>query len=140
MIALFLGFIFWTFAEYILHRFLGHERNYSARFKKEHFIHHRDNNKFASIYLKAAVATIIITSLTCLLMFSFEFNTALLFSGGFTFSYLLYEFVHKAIHSNYWFIPKYLIKHHMDHHKKFPQANYGVTSVLWDRVFNTLRN
>lgn len=66
-----------------------------------------------------------------------------LFGGtaGFITGYCWYEFVHYASHHIKWRIGwlKRLKRHHLLHHhnEAFKDKNYGVTTVLWDRVFST---
>lgn len=139
-IALFtLGFLSWSFAEYILHRYLGHETNFSRIFKREHFAHHKDNASFASTLIKFTTSVGVITTMTLVLYFLIGLKLALFTSIGFTLGYLYYEMVHRYIHEKPKFIPNFLIEHHMSHHKLYPLANYGVTTRIWDRVFKTYK-
>jgi sterol desaturase/sphingolipid hydroxylase (fatty acid hydroxylase superfamily) len=53
--------------------------------------------------------------------------------------YLVYDMTHYATHhlpmrSRY---AKFLKRYHMAHHYKSPDALYGVSSPVWDRVFGT---
>jgi sterol desaturase/sphingolipid hydroxylase (fatty acid hydroxylase superfamily) len=134
-----IGFISWSFAEYILHRFLGHETNLSKIFKREHFAHHKDNASFVSAFLKFKTSVGVIASMTIILYFSIGLKLALITSIGFTLGYLYYEMVHRYIHEKPNWIPDFLIRHHMSHHKLYPLANYGVTTRIWDRIFRTYK-
>lgn len=139
-VALFtLGFLSWSFAEYILHRYLGHETNLSRIFKREHFAHHKNNTSFASILIKFSTSVGVITTMTLVLYFFIGLKFSLITSLGFTIGYLYYEIVHRYIHEKPKLIPDFLIKHHMSHHKLYPLANYGVTTRIWDRVFKTYK-
>jgi sterol desaturase/sphingolipid hydroxylase (fatty acid hydroxylase superfamily) len=42
---------------------------------------------------------------------------------------------HLPMHSGY---AKFLKRYHMQHHFKTPNQRYGVSSPLWDYVFNTM--
>jgi sterol desaturase/sphingolipid hydroxylase (fatty acid hydroxylase superfamily) len=134
-----IGFLSWSFAEYILHRFLGHETNLSRIFKREHFAHHKDNASFASILIKFTTSVGVITTMTIALYFLIGAKFGFIVSIGFTLGYLYYEMVHRYIHEKPKLIPNFLIEHHMSHHKLYPLANYGVTTRLWDRVFKTYK-
>jgi sterol desaturase/sphingolipid hydroxylase (fatty acid hydroxylase superfamily) len=76
------------------------------------------------------------------LLFSVFFNapflTAVIFSA-FIFGYLVYDITHYATH--HWQmrsgILKALKRHHMRHHYKTPNQRFGVSSPLWDYVFDT---
>ena len=59
--------------------------------------------------------------------------------AGFIVGYLIYDMMHYATHhfpmrSGYL---KYIKRYHMAHHFKAPDALYGVSSPVWDRVFHT---
>ena len=59
--------------------------------------------------------------------------------AGFIVGYLIYDMMHYATHhfpmrSGYL---KYIKRYHMAHHFKAPDALYGVSSPVWDRVFRT---
>lgn len=133
------GLIIWSFTEYFLHRFLGHEKNWSKVFKKEHFNHHKNNDQFTKVTHK-----IILALAVGMIFFGASFIFLPLYSAigmsiGFVFGYAFYEGVHQGIHSKSKLIPKKLQVHHMEHHKKYPMANYGVITDKWDLVFRTKR-
>ena len=59
---------------------------------------------------------------------------------GFVAMYLLYELVHRRLHTH---APRsryghWARRHHLYHHFKRPHLNHGVTTPLWDWVFGTL--
>jgi sterol desaturase/sphingolipid hydroxylase (fatty acid hydroxylase superfamily) len=59
--------------------------------------------------------------------------------SGFLVGYLAYDLTHYATHhfamrSGY---AKFLKRHHMQHHYKDPATRFGVSSPLWDYVFQT---
>ena len=60
--------------------------------------------------------------------------------SAFIFGYLLYDLTHYATHhfpmrGGY---AKYIKRYHMQHHYKTPNARFGVSSPLWDKVFKTM--
>lgn len=62
---------------------------------------------------------------------------------GFIASLITYDSIHYYCHfgpetSMQWL--KNLRIKHLKHHYRNPQANFGVTSSLWDIVFNTTDN
>lgn len=138
---------FWTFAEYILHRYLFHwisENKYIQRF---HFIMHGSHHLFPrdeERLLMPPVPGIIMASV---LFGIFYLIFTLLgmpvytwaFFPGFFLGYLLYSFLHRATHVEK---PpkkfKYLWKHHSLHHYKYPDKAFGVSNTIWDRVFGTM--
>ncbi len=58
--------------------------------------------------------------------------------GGLTLGYFNYGIMHHIMHrrefkSNYW---RYMQEFHFVHHKK-PNSNMGITTDIWDRIFDT---
>ena len=62
-LMLFSGAFFWTFCEYILHRFFGHVHKGKNFFKSEHQLHHSKFNYFAPVYKKAIASVVVSTIL-----------------------------------------------------------------------------
>jgi sterol desaturase/sphingolipid hydroxylase (fatty acid hydroxylase superfamily) len=59
--------------------------------------------------------------------------------SGFIIGYIAYDLIHYASHhfpmrNGYW---KFIKRYHNQHHYKTPDARYGVSSPLWDMVFQT---
>jgi sterol desaturase/sphingolipid hydroxylase (fatty acid hydroxylase superfamily) len=116
------GAVGFTLAEYLVHRLVLH--NVAP---KQHGIHHAHPqdpiNKifwqiwagFAAVYLAAGGVVL----------------------AGALFSYAWYLLVHYCAHHNPAFLPHSLLKHHRDHHR-FANRNFGVTTLLWDRIFGTM--
>ncbi|MDX2003495.1 MAG: sterol desaturase family protein [Chitinophagales bacterium] len=136
--SLILGITAWTLAEYLLHRFLGHEHKGRNFFKDEHATHHSVANYFAPAYKKIVAALIA----GCVLFFSISMvlpgSLVLSFLIGFFGMYGVYEITHYRFHTAHPFrIFIFLRKHHFYHHFHNPSKNHGVTTRLWDRVFGT---
>ena len=145
---LFVGALFfWTFAEYMLHRFLFHWIGENKTAKRIHFIMHGNHH----LYPKDT-DRILMPPVPGLLMGAVLFGIFYLFFGiigypvyiwaffpGFFLGYILYSFVHRATHINK---PpkrfKYLWRHHSMHHYKYPDKAFGVSNIFWDRVFGTM--
>lgn len=132
------GVIAWTFTEYHLHRYLGHEHKGKNFFKKEHVVHHSKANYFAPAYKKAFAAMITSVSLILILQHLFNLQLAISFTVGYTGMYIMYELTHYRFHAKHpisIFIK--LRQRHLYHHFHNPKSNYGVTTNFWDRVFGT---
>lgn len=132
------GVIAWTFSEYNLHRFLGHEHKGKNFFKKEHVVHHSKANYFAPAYKKALMAIAVSAVLILALSYLFNWISAISFTVGYTGMYLVYELTHYRFHAKHplsIFIR--LRQRHLYHHFHDPGSNYGVTTNFWDRVFGT---
>ncbi len=142
LFAVIAGILTWSLAEYVLHRFLGHELKTNIRFKKEHLKHHFLENYFAPTKIKALIAVIVVFATWMITTPLLGFEIACVYSLSFTVFYLYYEFVHRSLHvkqpkSRWGF---FLRQHHLHHHQKGIVANYGVTSPLWDVVFRTYQS
>jgi sterol desaturase/sphingolipid hydroxylase (fatty acid hydroxylase superfamily) len=139
LISFLLGVVLWTFLEYVLHRFLGHEHKGRNFFKDEHQIHHRKVHYFAPAYKKIGAAAIVAVSLSVLLMLLLPWQLAFSFVTGLMGMYGLYEYVHARYHRKGPVARIFIIlrKHHFYHHFHQPKLNHGVTTRFWDRVFGT---
>ncbi len=140
ILALAFGITLWTLAEYLLHRFLGHEHKGKNFFKAEHSMHHSKANYFAPIYTKIVAALLASLLLLGLLALLLPFGVALAFIIGFMGMYGIYEATHFRYHSAKPLKPLlFLRKHHFYHHFHNPRKNHGVTTRFWDRVFGTFQ-
>jgi sterol desaturase/sphingolipid hydroxylase (fatty acid hydroxylase superfamily) len=147
-LALFVfSIFFWTFAEYILHRFLFHWITDSPAVQRFHFIMHGSHHlypKDTERLLMPPVPGIIMASILFGIFYvifsiiGYPLYTWGFFPGFFL-GYLLYSFVHRATHvvkppKRF----KFLWKHHSLHHYKYPDKAFGVSNTLWDHVFGTM--
>lgn len=141
------GLLFWTLAEYLLHRYVFHwvsEAKWSQRF---HFIMHGSHHQFPrdkERLLMPPVPGLLMAGILfgifylAFLVFGVPRITFGFFPGFFT-GYLLYSFVHRATHVMR--PPKRFRKlwmHHSLHHYRYPDRAFGVSSTFWDRVFGTM--
>jgi hypothetical protein len=143
------GMAAWTILEYVVHRYVLHGRFPEGRgpvrrfthkyFDPLHWEHHarpwdgehingriRDTLPFAALFAAAA-------SLAPL-------ETAPMFVAGLLQAYVIEEWVHHSVHfyhfRNRYF--RYIKRHHMFHHSpKGMHMGYGLTSGMWDAVFDT---
>lgn len=134
------GVLSWTLAEYLLHRFLGHDRRTGRNpFKDEHTRHHSEGDYFAPGLKKALVAGAALTVVFPLAAVVAGAAVGAAFAASFVSMYAAYELVHRRLHTHRgigaW--GRHLRRHHFHHHFVNPRANHGVTSPLWDFVFGT---
>ncbi len=146
--AFVLGVFIWTFAEYTLHRFLFHHKPTSPRQERIFFLFHGIHH--AQPQVKTRLVMPLPVSIPAALIFwgLFHLVAGVLFGApqwvaplmsGFLSGYLAYDLTHYATHhwpmrSRY---AKFLKRHHMQHHYKDPATRFGVSSPLWDYVFQT---
>ncbi|UEG50941.1 sterol desaturase family protein [Ferruginibacter lapsinanis] len=137
------GMFFWSFFEYIMHRFVFHYVAESERGKKINYILHGNHHEYPRdkerLFMPAA-PSLIISSVLFLLMYLVLGKNVFPFFPGFMFGYLIYGSMHYAIHA--WNPPfkwmKGLWRNHHLHHYKQQQKGFGVSSTLWDHVFGTM--
>ncbi|MCW3117811.1 MAG: fatty acid hydroxylase [Chitinophagaceae bacterium] len=137
-----LGLLLWSLFEYIVHRFLFHIIAESPRAKRfvyiMHGVHHEYPRDKERLFMPP-IPSLLISCLILFIMYQLMQWHALPFFSGFVFGYLLYGTMHFAIHA---YSPPRLLKalwrnHHL-HHYKTPEKGFGVSSVLWDIIFQTV--
>ena len=136
------GLLFWSFFEYLMHRYLFHivaEGPRARRFVYTmHGVHHEYPRDKERLFMPP-VPSIIVACLIFSVMYLIMGWKALSFFPGFLFGYIVYGSMHFAIHT---FPPprylKALWRNHHLHHYKVPEKGFGVSSVLWDVVFGTV--
>ena len=137
----FTGLLIWTFVEYAVHRFVLHPPQINQFLCKFYFYTHGIHHEA----VEDATRSVLPPSLTIPIAVASYYGLKaiwpeeyLIVFAGFVNGYLLYEFMHVAVHfsisDNPWF--KFIRKNHMRHHA-LPKKNFGVSSPLWDIVFNT---
>ena len=137
------GMVTWTFAEYLMHRYVFHFINDMKVVKAFHYAmhgyHHEVPHDHNRLFMPP-VPALLFLSLFFGIFYLFMGKIAWFFLPGFEIGYLLYSVVHYTVHTR---VPKnkYLHKlwlHHANHHYKYPESAYGVSSQLWDKVFKTM--
>lgn len=138
LLALALGALGWTFAEYVIHRFDGHGMKGKTPFSKEHLAHHADPQTFAATWKKTLLALVVFPTMATLGNLAVG-PVGITFAVGFITMYGTYEVLHRRIHThaplNAW--GEWARRHHLVHHHVAPKMNHGVTTSLWDHVFGT---
>ena len=129
------GLFCWTFTEYFVHRFLMHDHDKEDYYKSDHFLHHTNPG---TIFTGTFKRIIFSASAVLMIVISILFSNYLLFPAGFITGFALYINMHRLLHkrsASKWF--GRLQKFHMQHHFGQTEKCFGVTSTLWDKVFNT---
>lgn len=140
LLATLLGVLTWTLTEYVMHRFLGHDRRTMPNpFATEHTRHHSEGDYFAPSWKKGTFATAVAAVLVVVGTPLVGALFAGAFAGGFVTLYVAYELVHRRAHTHEGIggYGRWLRRHHFHHHFENPKANHGVTSPIWDVVFGT---
>lgn len=136
------GIVFWTFFEYMMHRFVFHWASDNPRIQRISYVMHGNHHEFPrdkQRLFMPPVPSIIISSIVFLLMYTTIRTNTFAFFPGFILGYLLYGSMHYAIHA--WNPPfkwmKPIWRNHYLHHYKSEEKGFGVSSHLWDKVFRT---
>lgn len=138
---------FWTFAEYMLHRYVFHWISDHPFVKRFHFIMHGSHHLYPRDTERLLMPPVPGLLMATILFSFFYLIFSILgmpiytwgFFPGFFLGYLLYSFLHRATHvvkppKRF----KYLWKHHSLHHYKYPDKAFGVSNLFWDKVFGTM--
>ncbi|HIB37686.1 sterol desaturase family protein [Mesonia sp.] len=144
IILLFLaGLLFFTFVEYIMHRYLYHIPATSERKKKisytMHGVHHdypKDKSRLAMPPVLSLVVATVLFIIYRVVLGDYVFG----FLAGFLIGYAGYLAVHYSVHA--FKVPSNFLKvlwhHHSIHHYREPDRAFGVSSTLWDHIFRTM--
>jgi sterol desaturase/sphingolipid hydroxylase (fatty acid hydroxylase superfamily) len=137
------GMFFWTFFEYIAHRFIFHLVSGKKSMQKFAYTLHGNHHHYPrdrQRLFMPPVPSIIIASAIFGLMYLIMRQNTFMFFPGFILGYLMYGTMHYAIHA--WNPPfkwmKPLWRNHHLHHYKNEHQGFGVSSTLWDLVFGTM--
>ncbi len=148
-----LGWLIWSLTEYWLHRTAFHWEPQTWWGPKFHFIVHGVHHKWHQDPYRLVMPPAV--SLTLAVLFYGLFQAAGLLGAlafgasaswatgayaGFVMGYVVYDCTHYILHHwkprGAWMTE--LRKHHLAHHHSAPERKFGVSSMVWDRVFGTL--
>ena len=124
VVVLLLGVIAYSLVEYIVHRWLLH-----GPMKAQHREHHRDPTKHIRVPLMIVAPVLALVFLVVSPALAVGMLACWAGSGV----------LHRKLHTTNLTMP-WLLRlqhHHMRHHRR-ATMNYGVSSVLWDKLFRTL--
>ncbi|CAN5923812.1 hypothetical protein BH11MYX3_BH11MYX3_00530 [soil metagenome] len=136
------GVLTWTFLEYLIHRYMGHDRRFRrSPFGVEHIRHHIEGNYFAATWKKLIAAAIFVVLLTPPAILIAGVPPGLTFVAGLISFYGMYEWQHRRRHTHAGIgaYGRWARRHHFHHHFVDGRTNHGVTTPLWDLVFGTYR-
>lgn len=125
------GFLGWTAVEYGLHRWLFHRT-----FRRDHWVHHLEPESYVGV--SPLKTWPLFGGLGLVLWLTCGAVAGSLYAG-FLLGYTTYIVVHWAMHHDVIHSrgPLGFLKRSHDRHHAGIEANYGVTSPLWDWVFGT---
>jgi sterol desaturase/sphingolipid hydroxylase (fatty acid hydroxylase superfamily) len=138
-----LGFIVFTWVEYMIHRYIFHI-NTGTKSKEKfqytvHGVHHEFPKDKARLAMPPLLSITISTGLLLLLRMLMG-DLVFSFLPGFLVGYAFYLSVHYMVHV--YQPPKNFLKtlwiNHSVHHYKHGEYVFGVSSPLWDYVYGTM--
>jgi len=138
----FFGFFFWLFLEYVVHRYIFHYKSKNATIRKIvyaiHGIHHakpKQDEHFNVPVLPIVIMWFVVIGLSYLIFGVYAFPLL----SGTMLMHLYYNYIHYVIHkektTNKYL--KMIKKNHMKHHYEDSTKNFGVTNVIFDKLFHT---
>ncbi len=138
------GALSWTLIEYLLHRHIFHLTRIKQPWRElasgMHLAHHKTADT-EDLILAPPISSLFFGTLVyfSFVLLTWSFSASALLEAGVFLGYLAYEWAHFSAHR---FKPKgrvgkYLKHYHLHHHFKEPHRHFGVTSPLWDYVFQT---
>jgi sterol desaturase/sphingolipid hydroxylase (fatty acid hydroxylase superfamily) len=148
LLLFFSGMFFWTFFEYMLHRFVFHFIATNEQAMKIVYIIHGNHHEYPRdrerLFMPPVPSLILSSTIFSLMYFIARLiggtENAFAFFPGFMLGYLIYGSMHYAIHA--WNPPykwmKPLWRNHHLHHYKNEHRGFGVSTTLWDRLFGTM--
>lgn len=140
----FLGFISFTFVEYLVHRYIYHLSTHTEARRKFQYNAHGVHHEFPKDKDRLAMPPLLSITIASLLLLFFRLvmgDFTFAFLPGFLAGYAYYLSVHYMVHiyqppKNFL---KFLWVNHSVHHYKDGDLVFGVSSPLWDYVFGTMR-
>ncbi|MET6997026.1 sterol desaturase family protein [Chitinophaga defluvii] len=136
---------FWSFFEYIAHRYIFHLVSDKPFWQKVGYTMHGNHHHYPrdkQRLFMPPVPSLIISGGLFTIFYCLMRGNAFVFFPGFISGYLAYASMHYAIHA--WAPPfkwmKPLWRNHHLHHYKDEELGFGVSSTLWDMVFGTMFN
>ena len=133
-VSLIVGIATWTLVEYLVHRFIYH---HAPVFSALHDAHHEAPNAFIGV--PSFISSGFLITVCYFPVRGFDAVAACGFTSGMLLGYGAYMVVHHATHHfsiepGDWLYPSRV--RHMAHHYH-DDANFGVSTGFWDRVFGT---
>jgi hypothetical protein len=136
-ITLFLGgWVTWTFAEYILHRFWMHRRHSDSAMAKTHHHHHSHPTEIVVSDLQRAIMFCLFLAICSLALYLKNYFT---YAAGLYSGMAGYFFMHKLLHMKIaQRVFKRLFRYHIYHHCKYHNTCFGISVPWWDDLFGTV--
>jgi len=133
---------FWTFFEYIAHRYIFHLISEKESMQKFAYIMHGNHHHYPKDRTRLfmpPVPSLIIASALLGIQYLLLGKYAFAFYPGFILGWLMYASMHYLIHAiepPFKFLQPIWRNHHL-HHYRNDNLGFGVSNTIWDKVFGT---
>jgi sterol desaturase/sphingolipid hydroxylase (fatty acid hydroxylase superfamily) len=137
------GYAFWTFTEYWIHRSIFHLEPKSRLGARLHWIFHGVHHDHPNDPLRLVMPPIVTIPLAVgflgLFIGALGINAGIATAAGFFLGYLLYDMVHYSLHHSRprGRLGRRLHELHMRHHFEDDTRGFGVSAPWWDTIFRT---
>ncbi len=138
-----LGFVLFTWIEYITHRYVFHMSTVTKTREKIQYLIHGVHHEFPKDKDRLAMPPLLSVTIATVLLLIFRVilgDLAFSFLPGFLVGYVAYLSIHYMVHV--FQPPKNIFKklwvNHSIHHYKNGDHVFGVSSPLWDYIYGTL--
>ncbi|CAM6092332.1 unnamed protein product [Calypogeia fissa] len=138
------GILLWSCLEYLLHRFLFHMKTSSFWGNTIHYVLHGFHHKHPMdgsrlVFPPLLGAPVLILVWTGLGSWAAEYPSKLVIVAVGLISYVVYDLTHYFLHFGNAFNShtRQMKRYHLNHHFNDETTGFGVTSMVWDRVFRT---
>ena len=142
-LALVIGYVAWTLAEYWIHRVVFHFEPEGGIGARLHWIMHGVHHDHPNDPLRLVMPPSVSVPLTLLFGWVFTliagWDWGIAVFSGFLVGYLAYDMLHYATHHH---VPRSRLGRkmrelHMRHHFQDDHTGFGVSAPYWDHVFGT---
>ena len=140
------GWLSWTLAEYVLHRWVFHYLGPKGWQRRFHFVSHGVHHDYPSdrgrLLMPLGISIPVGLAFFLLMAALAPLVAACTLFVGFGIGYLGYDGVHYFTHhfKARTRVGKFLKRFHLVHHHAGVDGLYGVSSPLWDYIFGTQRD
>ena len=138
----FFALFFWTFFEYIAHRWIFHMLSENISLQKFAYILHGNHHEYPKDKQRLfmpPVPSLLIAGALFGIQYLILGNHVYAFYPGFILGWLLYASMHYLIHAiepPFKFLQP-LWRNHQMHHYRNEHLGFGVSNTLWDKIFRT---
>jgi dihydroceramide fatty acyl 2-hydroxylase len=137
------GYLFWSLAEYWIHRVIFHwepENGWGAKLHwMIHGVHHDHPNDPKRLVMPPSASVPLALLFAALFWIVLGSPWWMPFTAGFLCGYLAYDMIHYHVHHHRprTRVGRTLRELHMRHHFQDHERGFGVSAPYWDHVFGT---